>query len=155
MEEVFEEIDSIIGEEKTEYQVISLGMYPSIPLYNGYQCADGYSNNYDLAYKHQFRKIIRGELDKNEEVKKYFDDWGNRCYLPTATYGFHGMLGKDSHVTFSDLSFDFEEMKSMHIKYLFSTGEILDADKYGIELVNESPFSSEKSFYNIWVYEIF
>ena len=65
------------------------------------------------------------------------------------------MLGKESEASFSKLSLDFEEMKNMNIKYLFSAGEILDADEYGIQLIEESPFYSESSFYKIWIYKIF
>jgi len=37
-------------------------------------CADGYSNNYRLHYKHTFREIIRKELDKDPHVS-YYEVW--------------------------------------------------------------------------------
>ena len=75
MEDTFEQIDAIIGQDKEQYSVVSLGIYPSVALYNGYTCADGYSNNYELEYKHAFRKIIAKELEKSDETRSYFDDW--------------------------------------------------------------------------------
>ena len=41
---------------------------------------DGYHTLYTLKYKLKFRKIIEKELDKNNELKKYYDIWGNRVY---------------------------------------------------------------------------
>lgn len=44
--------------------MISVGIYPAAAAYNGFHCLDGYSNNYPLEYKHAFRQIMEGELDK-------------------------------------------------------------------------------------------
>lgn len=42
---------------------------------HGFYTVDGYSNNYPLEYKHRFREVIAAELEKNEEVRVYFDLW--------------------------------------------------------------------------------
>ena len=59
----------------------SLGISPAPALMHGFYTVDGYSNNYPLEYKHRFREVIAPEIEKNEEVRVYFDTWGNRCYL--------------------------------------------------------------------------
>lgn len=154
MEEVFREIDKVIGDEKYDCSVVSLGMYPSVALYNGYTCADGYSNNYDLEYKHEFRKIQEAELDKNPELKKYFDEWGNRLYLVSASAGMNGMIGKNQGIAFENLNYDMSAMKELNIRYVFSAAQITDAEKMGWSLAEESPFVSESSYYAVWVYRV-
>ena len=166
MEDVFEEIKEAINKEEDHhtnanseqyqntYSVVSLGMYPSIPLYNGFTCADGYSNNYSLDYKKQFRKIIADELQKNEEAKRYFDDWGNRLYLVSSKYGFNSLLQKGQGYEFSDLAFDMKAMSELGIRYIFSAAPIVDANELGMTLLSGSPFSSVTSYYEVWVYRI-
>ncbi len=155
MEDVFEQIDEVIGEDKERYSVISLGMYPSIALYNGYTCADGYSNNYDLPYKHEFRRIQAAELEKNEEVRKYFDDWGNRLYLVSAMYGTNAMVGKTEQIEYQELAYDTDAMKDLNIKYVFAAAPVTDAGEMGWTLMSGSPFASESSFYEVWVYVVY
>lgn len=154
MEEVFREIDSVIGDEKQSCSVVSLGMYPAVALYNGYTCADGYSNNYNLDYKHQFRNVIEEELDKDPEVKRYFDEWGNRCYLVSAQYGFNAVMAKGQDLAFEEVSFDIEAMKALNIRYIFAAAPIANADEMSMSLIEGSPFSDDTSFYEVWLYRI-
>lgn len=154
MEDVFAQIDAALPEDKASYSVASLGMYPSIALYNGYTCADGYSNNYDIEYKHAFRKMIASELEKNESVRVYFDDWGNRLYLPSAQLGFDVTVQKGKGVTYEDLSYDTEAMKALNVRYVFAAAPIANANELGMVLVEGSPYSSETSYYEIYIYEI-
>ena len=79
--EQFEDIDQYIGAPKSSYRVASIGLHPAIAQYNGFYTLDTYNNYYPLEYKHQFRKIIAAELDKNATLKEYFDEWGGRCYI--------------------------------------------------------------------------
>lgn len=154
MEDVFREIDEEIGADKERVSVVSLGIYPSVALYNGYTCADGYSNNYKLEYKHTFRRIMAKELEKQEEVRSYFDDWGNRLYLVSAEYGFNGMIPKGQGVRFAALSYNIDAMREMNIGYLFAAAPIVNAEDMGIFPVREEAFSSESSYYEVWVYRI-
>lgn len=155
MEDVFAEIDGYVDPQKNTYSVVSIGMYPSIPLYNGYTCADGYSNNYDIHYKHQFRKIIAGELEKNEEARKLIDEWGNRLYMVSGEYGISPMIKKGSNILYHDLTWDTQAMKEMNIRYIFAAGKIENPQELGCRLVREEPFRSETSYYEIWLYELY
>ncbi|MCM1569178.1 MAG: DUF6044 family protein [Roseburia sp.] len=154
MEEVFDEIDKVIGDDKARVSVVSLGIYPSVALYNGYTCADGYSNNYSLDYKHAFRRIMAQELEENPQVKAYFDDWGNRCYLVCAELGFHAMVGKGQGEVYEDLKLDTTAMRELNIGYVLAAAPIADSDKLGLSLIDGSPFSSESSYYEVWVYHM-
>ena len=79
-----DEIAKAIGREKSDYRIVSVGMNPAVSLFNGFYTVDGYSTDYPLEYKHEFREIIKDELAKDEGVRGYFDDWGNRCYIFSA-----------------------------------------------------------------------
>ena len=52
-----------------------------IAVMNDIHVIDGYYVIYPLSYKIKFRKIIEDELNQNQKLKKYYDDWGNRVYL--------------------------------------------------------------------------
>ena len=159
MEEVFARIDEVIGEDKDSCSVVSLGIYPSVALYHGYTCADGYSNNYDLAYKHLFRQIMAAELEENEEVRSYFDDWGNRLYLAGAPYGINGMVGKGQS-GYTELDFDLDAMYALNIRYLLAAAPVelssasQESTSLRLELAEGSPFSSDTSYYEVWVYRL-
>ncbi len=84
MDQVEEYIYKAEGRELSEYRVVSLGIDPVAALYHGFYTLDGYSNNYDVRYKHAFREVIAPEIERNEWLKAYYDDWGNRCYLFSA-----------------------------------------------------------------------
>lgn len=153
MEDVFDEIEEAIGKDKATYSVVSVGIYPSIALYNGFTCADGYSNNYSLEYKKAFRQMIAGELEKNEAIREYFDEWGNRCYMVTAVTGYDMTVSKGSGLQFEDLDYNLDAMRHLNVQYIFSAAPITDEEFSGM-LLGEGPFTDEKSHYAVWVYAI-
>ena len=154
MEEVFHEMKGYMEEDSSSYSVVSLGIYPSVALYNGFTCADGYSNNYDLAHKHAFMKIMEEEMAKNEEAEKLIKDWGNRLYLISGEHGLSPLIGKDSGLAYTDMSLDVEAMQALNIRYLLAAAPISNALELGLELVREEAFRGESSYYEIWLYEV-
>lgn len=154
MEDVFDEMKGYMEEDTASYSVVSLGLYPSIALYNGFTCADGYSNNYDLAHKHAFMKTMEAEMAKNPEAEALIKTWGNRLYLVSGEYGLSPLISKDSALIYTDMSLDIEAMKALNIRYLLSAGSISNASELGMKLVREEPFASDSSYYEIWLYEI-
>lgn len=159
MDEVFSRIDRVIGADKDDYSVVSLGIYPSVALYHGYTCADGYSNNYDLAYKHKFRQIMARELEENPESLRYFDEWGNRLYLTGAPHGINGMVAKNQSA-YTDLDYDLNAMQALNIRYILSAAPVelsqsaLQQTALRLELVEGSPFTDDTAYYEVWVYRI-
>jgi hypothetical protein len=93
----FREIGEYIGKPKENYRVASIGLHPAIAQYNGFYTLDTYNNYYPLTYKHSFRKIIAAELNKNKQLKKYYDTWGGRCYLFVDELGKKYDYRKTSH----------------------------------------------------------
>ena len=158
--DIFSEIDEYIQEkeslQKTEYRTLSLGLYPAIASYNGFYTLDGYSNNYPLEYKKTFRKIIAKELDKNPELKAYYDDWGNRVYLITGSLSQNWLIPKGSGIAADDLELDFKAAYELGARYLFSAVEISKeaANRLGLELMRKEPFAGTFSYYEIYLYKI-
>ena len=155
-EDLMREIDAAIYEKtgltKEQYRVASLGMCPAPALEAGFYCIDGYSNNYSLEYKHEFREIIEKELEKCPEMQVYFDTWGSRCYLFTSESRNYYYRSKYDSFRYEDLELNTEKMREMGCKYLFSAAEIEkeNAERLGIELFDA--FETEESYYRIWVY---
>lgn len=151
-EDVMEEIKDYIGEDQSTYKVASLGMCPATALEAGFYCIDGYSNNYSLAYKHEFREIIAKELDKCPAMESYFDDWGSRCYLFTEESQNYYYLKKGADFQYQTLELNTEVMKELGCEYLFSAAEITDADSMNLHL--EGTFSTDTSYYEVWLYKL-
>lgn len=151
-EDLMQEIDEAIGRDKSTYRVAHLGISPAPALMHGFYTVDGYSNNYPLEYKHSFRRVIAAELEKNPEVKVYFDLWGNRCYLFNSITGNYMRLQKGNSLVYEGLEFDMDALRELGCEYLFSGSQIGDADRLGLEPVGY--FETEESYWEIWVYAL-
>lgn len=149
-EDLMQEIDDAIGRDKSTYRVAHLGISPAPSLMHGFYTVDGYSNNYSLEYKHRFREVIAAELEKNEEVRVYFDLWGNRCYLFNSITGNYMQLKKGNTLVYEGLEFDMDALRELGCEYLFSGAEIGDAERLGLELVGY--YETDDSYWGIWVY---
>lgn len=150
---LFEEIERTIGTENVKSSnVLCLGFVPNIAQLNGFNTLDSYQNNYSLEYKHQFRKIIKEEIDRSEYIRKYFDEWGSRCYAFTLDLLANDLVGKESDIKIHDLKFDFEQIKRMNGRYIISAVAIQNVNPQ--ELVFLQEFRSNSSFWQFYVYEI-
>lgn len=154
---VMEQVESYIyettGMEQSEYRVVSLGIDPAAALYHGFYCMDGYSNNYSLKYKHDFRRIIAPELEKSEYLTQNYDTWGNRCYLFSAECPGYYTIEKNGFY-FQNYSLDVKALKDMGGRYLLSAAYIQNAEEIGLKLLRETPFDTPDSYYNIYLYEV-
>ena len=149
-EDLMQEIDEAIGRDKSTYRVAHLGISPAPALMHGFYTVDGYSNNYPLEYKHRFRRVIAAELEKNEEIRNYFDLWGNRCYLFNSITGNYMRLQKGNSLVYEGLEFDMDALRELGCEYLFSGAEIADATRMGLKSLGY--YETEKSYWGIWVY---
>lgn len=153
MEQVQAFLDTYTGKSVDEYRVVSLGIDPAAALYHGFYCLDGYSNNYSLDYKKQFREIISPELDKNAYLTQYYDNWGNRCYLFSAECPGYYTIEKHGFY-FQNYQINTGALYEMGGRYLLSAAWIQNAAEQGLSLLNETPFETEDSYYYIYVYEV-
>lgn len=155
-ENLFCEIASYIetqsGLHQEEYRVGNLGIHPAVSIMNGFYTIDGYSNNYSLNYKHEFREIIAYELSQNEYNKAYFDHWGNRCYIFASDYNGCAILGKKEHFVFNDFIIQNEKLKELGCHYIISAGEILNPERTGLTLCKI--FERDDSYYRVYLYKV-
>lgn len=151
-EDLMEEIETAIGRDMSSYRIAHLGINTTPALMHGFYTVDGYSTNYPLEYKHQFRKVIARELEKNEQTRLYFDEWGSRCYLFNGATGNAWMLGKRDRIVYEKLEFDMEALKELNCEYLFSCGKILNAGELRLEFLGY--YETEMSYWGIWLYKI-
>ncbi|WP_312468995.1 DUF6044 family protein [Neobacillus sp.] len=150
-EPLFQEIKEHIGLKQEEYRVASIGIHPAVSQYNGFYTLDTYNNFYPLSYKHQFRKIIEKELAKNKTIRKYFDQWGGRCYIFTAQVGKRYMIKKDSKRHLKNLELNTDMFKEMGGRYIFSAIPIDNAAENKLAL--EKIFESKTSAWKIYLYK--
>lgn len=153
MEQVRDFLAEQTGKGQDEYYVVSLGIDPAAALYHGFHSLDGYSNNYSLDYKHLFRRAIAPELDKSEYLESYFDTWGNRCYLFSAECPGYYTIEKN-RFSFQEYQVDVDVLEQMGAEYLLSAAPIGNAGQQGLRLMRETPFETQDSYYQIYVYAI-
>ncbi len=155
-EPVFDEIKEYIYETRNQHSdditVVSVGLYPSIALYNGFNCLDGYSNNYPLEYKYEFKEVINGELEKSVDLNSYFNGWGNRCYIFSHELGRSYLIDKNQGIEINDLSINIEKLKEMGCDYVLSSVEINNTEKLGLHL--EKSFSDYQNYYSVYLYSV-
>ncbi|MDP2750989.1 MAG: DUF6044 family protein [Rhodocyclaceae bacterium] len=156
--QLFDEVSRHIGQDKATYTVVSLGLHPSVASYNGFRTLDGYLSNYPLHYKHTFRNIIGGELEKNPIYRNYFDEWGSRFYVFSSELGETGdaafLLTKERverlGVRVTDLRFNTSAFVSMGGRYLISAVEIENAADLNLTL--DSIFEHPASPWRLFLY---
>lgn len=151
-EDLFEEIKADMDGLGENQRVLSVGLHPSVALYNGLSTIDGYSVNYPLSYKHAFAQIIEGELEKSDSLYTYFWDWGSRCYAFSHELGRQYVFPKDSGISLKEFSMNTGAMKEMGADYVISAVPIERASEHGLELVGE--YRTEESYYELWLYRI-
>ena len=101
--EVYKKIKLLVGSNR----VASIGVDPMIAAMNDINIIDGYHNIYHLSYKKKFRKIIEEELNQNNTLKDYYDNWGNKVYL----------FYSDKN----NLLINFKNAKNLGAKYIISS----------------------------------
>jgi hypothetical protein len=148
----FADVKNCIPAEASDYRVVCLGFHPSIAQFSGFSTLDSYQNNYPLAYKHQFRKIIEPELLKSESLRAYFDNWGNRCYMFSSEMNMNFDVRSNDNLVLKDFDFDHAALKSMGCAYIISVVEILGFESKGLHLHKELVHSNYP--YRILVYSL-
>ncbi|WP_430968065.1 DUF6044 family protein [Spongiimicrobium sp. 2-473A-2-J] len=146
---LFDKVKKTIGDPVDQYRVISLGIHPSIAQYNGFYTLDGYLPNYPLQHKHEFGRVIEGELKKDAYLTYYFKNWGSRCYAFTKALRTNYLNPNPKIIT--ALDFDFKALKKMGGRYLLSSAEIDSKAVQDIRLVGV--FQDPDSYWDIYLYE--
>jgi hypothetical protein len=151
-ENLFNDIKLFIGDPPASYRVVAIGIYPSILQYNGFYTLDGYIGYYPLEYKKKFRRIIQRELEKNEEIKDYFDNWGSKAYIFTDELGKNFEVMKEHNLTITNLSLNTLALQEMGGDYIISAVRIINEKENGLTLLRT--FTDENSPYKIYLYKV-
>ena len=150
-EELFTQIKKDIGYH--DEWCVAYGMYPAVLEYNGICTLDGYLGFYSQAYKEEFRTIIAPALERVEQNRLYYDNWGARCYLAFGTDPFVAMGTKSLYgLTDTDIYIDTQALKDLYGKYLFSRVKLSNAEETGLTLLKA--YEEETQAYPVYVYTV-
>lgn len=130
--------------------VAAFGYHPSVLMYNGFNCIDGYNNAYPVSYMRKFRTLIEPEFEINIKDRDYYDSWGGRMYLYNTHLSFQPTRNKNTspvelHINMKVFKEDF------HGKYILSRAEISNANELGMIFVKR--YDDEDSIYTIYLYK--
>ncbi len=151
-EKLFDKIKNELDYKEDQWSV-AYGIHPAILEYNGISTLDGYLGFYSQEYKDAFRKVIAPALERKENSRVFFDDWGARCYLYSGTDDSIVMATRSyAGVTDNNIYIDTEALKDLSCKYIFSRIEISNAGEKNLTL--KGTYSDESTPYVIYVYEL-
>ncbi|UYZ60438.1 DUF6044 family protein [Hymenobacter latericus] len=140
------------GQPAAAWRVACLGLPPAVAQLNDFYTLDSYQNNYPLPYKHRFRRIIAPELAKSPELRRYFDDWGNRCYLFAAGLGRNFRVGRTDGVVVQDFRLDTAAFRAMGGRYVLSAVRLAHPARAGLQLIAQP--DSPTAYWALYIYEI-
>jgi hypothetical protein len=134
----------------TDERVVALGYHPSVLMYNGFNCIDGYNNAYPLQYMQRFRALIAPEFETNIKDRDYYDSWGGRMYLYNSVLSYRPV--RDKNTSPVELHIDMNVFtKDFHGAYILSRAEISNAHELGLLFIKR--YDSEDSIYTIYLYK--
>lgn len=148
---LMEEIKSDIG-YTPDKKACAYGFHPAVLSYNGITTVDGYCGYYSQSYKERFRTAIAPALDCNENWQKYYDEWGCRAYLFSASGQNQYDFGANADALPQDILIDEPALKQLGCDYIFSRFEIANADNMRLHLIDG--YSSDAIPYNVYLYEL-
>jgi hypothetical protein len=133
----------------SDEKVAAFGYHPSVLMYNGFNCIDGYNNAYPLSYMQKFRTLIAPELDINQNRREYYDGGGIRMYLYSSELT-HTPT-KDKNTSPAKLNIDMDVFRNdFNGVYILSRAEISNNVALGLDLVNR--YYDEESIYTVYLY---
>ncbi|WP_026664283.1 DUF6044 family protein [Butyrivibrio sp. FC2001] len=150
--ELFDTIKNDVGYNESDWAV-AYGMHPAVLEYNGISTLDGYLGFYSQEYKEKFRRVIAPALERKENTRIYFDDWGARCYLYSGTDDSIVMATRSmTGVTDNNIYIEDKALSDLGCRYIFSRIELENADEKNLTLRGE--YEDSSSPYKIYVYEL-
>lgn len=151
-ERQFADVRDYIGLPVNEYRVATIGIHPSVTLFNGFYTLDGYWANYPVEYKHRFREIIAEELEKDNSLMQYYDNWGSRVYMFNGVTGKNMVIRAGNDIVIENLNFDWDAFYDLGGRFLLSAVQIESATSSQLEFVEK--FIDAQSAWDIYLYKI-
>lgn len=150
---LFDEIKDSLDIRSHDDKVACVGMYQAVAEYNDIYTVDGYIQLYPLSYKRKFQKVIQKELDKSETIRKYFCEWGERCYVFSSELGLNYMFGRnDQDKAIRNLEIDTAALAELGCRYILSSVPILNHEQLGLEFAGT--FTHPDSYWQVSAYSL-
>lgn len=153
--ELFDNIKKDLSiNNSNQCKVVCLGFFPSVAEYNKFYTLDSYVFSYSLDYKHKFRKVIEKELDKNETLKTYFDNWGSRCYVFSSELdklGNRYLCSKKDNIFVEHLDINTNILRELGCDYILSAVTIQNYKELNLQYLNS--YTTDNSYWEIRVYK--
>ena len=149
-QELFREIKDDIG-YSGEWSA-AYGFHPAVLEYNGIATLDGYLGFYAQQYKDDFRRVIAPALERVEETRIYYDDWGARAYLYSGTDLSIVSATKTVYATDYDIYIDTDAFSALGGEYIFSRIKLTNAEEAGLQLL--CSHTAEDGSCTVYVYRI-
>lgn len=146
-EALFDELKKDLPEPVASLRFVSVGLDAEIAAFNGLYTLDSYQRNYDLNYKHTFRRIIAPELNRNDKLKDYFDHWGSKCYAFSAE-----LHEQPSAAEIQRIDFDIPAFVSMGGTHILSSKPILEFTGGEVSFVRK--YTNEDSLWEVYLYKV-
>jgi hypothetical protein len=129
-------------------KVVAFGYHPSVLMYNGFNCIDGYNNAYPLSYMRRFRTLIAPEFVINQKAMEFYDSWGAIMYLYNSELGYQPTRNKDTSPV--KLNIDMDVFKNdFEGRYILSRAEISNSDILGLDMIKRY----NDDIYAIYLYQ--
>ena len=148
---LYKNIKNEIGSDSIR-NVIHFGLSPSPSKYAGLNVLDDYQGDYPKEYKVEFRSVIENELDKSEKLKRYFDNWGSRCYMESANSFENTFVQKNGLLYEPDLNINIDQLKKMNCSHIISAIVIENANKLNLKM--EKVFAGTFNYKPIFLYKL-
>ena len=113
---------------------VSGTIHPAFVNAYGMETIDGYPTLYPNRFKLFWSAVIEPATGKNERIRHYFEDWGNRVYL----------FGGPEKVLRGDAIYRLDLLSLSNTKYIVSTKAILDPR---LELIDASHTNPKRRFH--------
>lgn len=126
------------------------GFHPAMLSYNDITTIDGYCGYYSQDYKERFRAAIAPTLDANPNWQTYYDDWGCRAYLFSASGENLYDFGANTPAAPQEIRIDEPALKALGCDYIFSRVELTNASDMQLKLINV--YQDEEMPYCVYLY---
>lgn len=128
------------------------GFHPAMLSYNGITTIDGYCGYYSQSYKEQFRAAIAPTLEANPNWQTYYDDWGCRAYLFSASGENLYDFGANAAAVPQEILIDAPALKALGCDYIFSRVEITNASQMQLRLAGT--YQNDEMPYAVYLYSL-
>jgi hypothetical protein len=153
--EAFDQAEALMEVDRARVRVACVGFYPSRAHLNGFNTIGGYCPLYPARVKRQMRQVVEAELAKSDEVRRWFETNGHRCYVWSAELGWlHDLqcLFGTPPASIRRLEIDSAALARMGAHFVLSALPIDNAASIDLELVGVTDEQRQADHLRLWVY---